>query len=140
LIQQRLMDEDNFSNDVNGILDQYKAMAANACGSGTCEFALDSGWDPTLATSYENPVKEDYAGMGQVQLNVSGRITVTHGADGSLSTMGAYKMSIFKAWNFDVGEYPSPHGVTIRHDFYHLPEWGMAQDFILRGTSSERSF
>jgi RHS repeat-associated protein len=136
----KFMDEDNFANDVNKTVDQYKDMAIRGCGAETCEYTFDSGWAPTLATSDENPVKVDYAGMGQVQLNVSGRIKVTRGSDGSVSVSGSYQISIFKAWNFDPGEYPEPHGITVRHDFVNLPAFGLARDYYLRGSSSEIQF
>ncbi|MFY1672577.1 hypothetical protein ACN27G_21855 [Plantactinospora sp. WMMB334] len=136
----RLMNEDNFSDDVNRILDKYKDMATKKCTSATCVYNFSSGWAPTLATSDENPVREDYAGMGQVQLNVTGSVTVTKGKDGKPSVTGSYKMSIFKAWNFDPGEYPTPRGVELKHDFAGLPAHGYAKDFVLRGTSGSRPF
>jgi len=137
------MDEDNFSNDVNKALAQYKDMAAKACNSGSCEYVFDSGWAPTLGTSWKNPVKEDYAGMGQVQLNVTGRITATRGSDGNVRVTGAYQISIFKAWNFDCcspDEYPDWHGHKVYHDFYSLPAFGYVRNYILRGTSGEMAF
>lgn len=135
-----LMVEDNFSNDVNEILDHYRGMAVEACGTASsCTFSFSSGWDPTLDTKVD-PVTEDIAGMGQVQLNVFGSITVNRNESGDVSVSGSYQTSIFKAWNFDEGEYPSPHGVTIPQQLEMLHEYGFAQDFYLRGTSAPTGF
>jgi hypothetical protein len=136
------MDEDNFAGDVNAILAQHQGMATDACrsaGTAVCEFTFFSGWDPTLDTRVD-PVKVDYAGMGQVQLSLSGNITVHMNDDGEAVAEGTYRISIFKAWNFDKGEYPEPYGVTIPHAFYELPAYGHARDYVLRGTSGRRSF
>jgi RHS repeat-associated protein len=142
-----LLGEENFSNDVNSLLNAYRDMAVEECtstGSATCEYRFSSGWDPTLDTTVQ-PVSVDVAGMGQVQLSLSGTIAVVAGGDGTATVRGEYRISIYKAWNFDQGEYPAPRfplvgEVTIPHAFYQLPAYGYAQDFLLRGTSGARPF
>lgn len=135
------MAEDNFANDVNAILTKYMDMATDACsstGATVCEYDFFSGWDPTLDTRID-PVAVDFAGMGQVQLSLSGSITVrTDGSDFDIE--GSYNISIFKAWNFDEGEYPERYGVTLPHAFRDLPAYGYARDYTLRGTSGSIGF
>ncbi|GAA4736631.1 hypothetical protein GCM10023263_93880 [Phytohabitans rumicis] len=134
------MDEDNFSVDVLGAIEQYKAMASAQCAASSCSYTFDSGWKPTLGTSPANPVKEDYAGMGQVQVNVTGSVNVSRGKDGAVSVSGSYGISIRKDWNFDPGEYPSRGDTKVRHRFSELHQYGYAKDFVLRGTSGVRRF
>jgi hypothetical protein len=134
----KLLKEQNFADDVEAILRAYIQMAMEECAtglSGTCRYEFFSGWDPTLDTTVL-PVSVDVAAMGQVQLSLSGRIIVSKGDDGKLNAEGTYGISIYKAWNFDRGEYPAPYGVTIPHMFYHLPAHGYAHDYLLRGTSA----
>ncbi|WP_327008635.1 hypothetical protein OHA72_16115 [Dactylosporangium sp. NBC_01737] len=132
------MSNESFAYGVNREIDYYKQMALAQCAD-TCSYTFNGGWVKAETNGHGKLDRNLGFGIGDMQMKVNGSITVVRNADGTAKVTGSYDVTVFKAWNFDVGGAPEVMGVTVPHEFYKLHEYGMARNYAMLGTGGVHS-
>jgi RHS repeat-associated protein len=112
-----------------GRLDKFATTACQGAAGTTCMFTVDSRWQDLSFTKD----RSHELGIGRAKFRVQGTLAVTVGQNGTSSVRGSYSVGIHKNWDFDPED--DFMGVSLAM-FAEMPSWGVAQEYVMRGTTS----
>uniref|UniRef100_UPI0031E127D3 RHS repeat-associated core domain-containing protein n=1 Tax=Saccharothrix mutabilis TaxID=33921 RepID=UPI0031E127D3 len=127
----QVFEDANWKNEREEPINTLSAMAAEKCaGTATCTVNIDSGWLKGVA----NSSTDNTLALQSIEYRISGQVTVTRENGGGTRVRGAVTVDLIKDYNFDEGKLVK--GVYDLTYLSQMPDAGLAQDFVVRGSQT----